>query len=509
MSVASFDRGHGPVSDVCLIVEGCYPHMTGGVSGWLDWLMRSLPEVTFSVVSIVSGAGPRESKYAFADNLVRFRELDLQGPPPTLWPLRKAGAQRDRDELAKLLVSFSRRGSLGEYAAVMRHVAPPGGLTYRDLTQSRFSWHLVCEMYAQLMPHASFLDFFWAWRSLLGGMFAVMTAPLPAARVYHTISTGYAGLMAARAALETGRPACITEHGIYTNERRIEILMADWIVDTVDRGLSLDDPRADLRDLWVRMFESYARTCYEACDAITTLYGDNQSIQVALGADPDKLMVIANGIDLERFRKVARAASSHPPTIALIGRVVPIKDVKTFIAAAAMAAPRIPGLRALVIGPTDEDEAYAEECRTLVGELGLEACVTFTGRVDVSEWLGVIDIVILTSLSEAQPLTLLEAGAAGVACITTNAGSCREILLGRADEEPPLGAGGIVTDLVSPEQIADGIIKLIEDAPLRKAMGERLRRRVERFYPSDLSRDAYRGLYGRLMGRERRPQWQA
>ena len=89
------------------------------------------------------------------------------------------------------------------------------------------------------MPHESFLHFFWAWRALFGGLVATLSFPLPPARVYHTVSTGYAGLLAARAAVETGRPALITEHGIYTNERRIEILQADWIVDTVDKGFAI------------------------------------------------------------------------------------------------------------------------------------------------------------------------------------------------------------------------------------------------------------------------------
>ena len=100
------------------------------------------------------------------------------------------------------------------------------------------------------MPHESFLHFFWAWRALFGGLVATLSFPLPPARVYHTVSTGYAGLLAARATVETGRPAIITEHGIYTNERRIEILQADWIVDTVDKGFAIHDPRRDLRDFW-------------------------------------------------------------------------------------------------------------------------------------------------------------------------------------------------------------------------------------------------------------------
>ena len=116
------------------------------------------------------------------------------------------------------------------------------------------------------------------------------------------------GVLAARAAFETGRPSILTEHGIYTNERRIELLMADWVSDTIDKGHALEDPRVDLRDIWVRAFEGYARTCYEGCSEVITLYEDNQLVQRTLGAaSARQLKVIANGIDLNRFKDIKPA----------------------------------------------------------------------------------------------------------------------------------------------------------------------------------------------------------
>lgn len=502
--VGSFDRVAGGETDICLIVEGCYPHVLGGVSAWVDWLMRNLPELSFTVVSLVSGQESRQSRYDFPDNLVRFRELDLQGPPAPRWSRRFRPSDGDVDVLVDTLVAFTKTGALGElgkFLAWMDSCSRPP--SFQDLTQSEFSWQILCGMYERLMPQASFVDFFWAWRSLIGGLLATAMFPLPRARIYHTICTGYAGLLAARASLQTGRRTLITEHGIYTNERRIEILMADWIVDTVDKGLSLRDRRMDLRDLWITVFESYARACYAACETVTTLYGDNQTLQLALGASPEKLAIIPNGIDLRHFGSVARAGPELPPTMALIGRVVPIKDVKTFIAAAAAARHAVPGLRALVLGPLDEDPAYVAECRQMVEELGLDDTVRFEGRVDVKSWLSSIHVVVLTSLSEAQPLSILEAGAAGVPCVTTNVGSCREILFGRIDENPACGPGGIVTDVVAPEQIAEGVMALLGDERLRREMGDGLQARVRRFYASEQARDSYRRLYGEAVPAER------
>jgi glycosyltransferase involved in cell wall biosynthesis len=359
-------------------------------------------------------------------------------------------------------------------------------------------------MYDVIMPHASFLHFYWAWRALFGGLFATLKAPLPRARVYHTISTGYAGMFAARAALETGRPAIITEHGIYTNERRIEILTADWIVDTVEKGLSVNDDRVDLRDVWIKAFDAYARACYDVCGAITTLYRDNQRLQMSLGAQPEKLKIIANGIELGRFCDLARAGSEIRPTIALIGRVVPIKDVKTFILAAAALRDRVPQLRVLVLGPTDEDPAYFQECSELVREVGLQETLTFMGAVNLVDYLPQIHVVVLTSLSEAQPLVLLEAGAAGIPCVTTDVGSCREILEG-AGEDAVFGSGGLVTNLVAPGQTADAIFGLLQDEERRRALGDRLCERVRRQYRSEQARAEYSSLYRQFRAASLRP----
>ena len=67
----------------------------------------------------------------------------------------------------------------------------------------------------------------------------------------------------------------------------------------------------------------------------------------------------------------------------LIGRVVPIKDVKAYIAAAKMLRESVPDLQAYILGPLDEDPDYTAECKAFVAELGLEDCVEFTGPVNI------------------------------------------------------------------------------------------------------------------------------
>lgn len=492
-----------PDADICLIVEGCYPYVQGGVAAWIDWLIRACPHLTFSIIALWPRPTGQLPRYALPENVIAYADLYLQdfGERPRL-RLPYSGAL---DTVAETLSTFMAKGgalsmhALNRELEALRHTAP-----LPIVFNSPLAWEIVQRMYARDMPQSSFLHYFWAWRALLGGLFAIAEVPLPKARIYHTISTGYAGLLAARAALETGRPTLLTEHGIYTNERRVELLMADWVADNIDKGHHLGDGRVDLRDLWVQAFEAYARTCYETADTIVTLYADNQRAQLSLGASDTRLRVIANGIDLARFADLPVAADDAPPTVALIGRVVPIKDVKTYIAAAGILKQRIPNLRALVLGPLDEDPLYAEECRTLVTALGLDETVIFAGPVDVAAYFPQIHVAVLTSLSESQPLVLLEAGAAGVPFVATNVGSCREIIEGAKDENPHLGHGGTVTGLVAPGEVADAVGTLLVDHVRRRMAGAALKARVEQRYTSAIAARAYHDLYAELLTRANR-----
>lgn len=493
---------HGPASDietdVCIIVEGCYPYISGGVSAWIDWLIKSQPDTRFSVVALWPRPMRIPSRYAPPSNLLRLDHLYLQqfGSRPALRGKVPPGIEHLGECLTRVMTgggSTALTDAIEELSHVRRR---------QDLHQvfnSPAAWQLVQDMYRREMPNGSFLHYFWAWRALLGGMLSVLEFPLPRAKAYHTISTGYAGLLAARARLETGRPALLTEHGIYTNERRIELLMADWVADTIDKGHVLDDPRIDLRDMWIRAFEAYARTCYETVTEVVTLYSDNQRPQMLLGADQRKLKVIANGIELARFVEIQPAPATARPTMALIGRVVPIKDVKTYIEAANLLKGSVPGLRAWVIGPTDEDPDYYKECQALVAEHGLEETVVFTGPVNIVDYLGQIHVMVLTSLSESQPLVVLEAGAAGIPFVSTDVGSCREIIEGHASEVPRFGHGGTITHLAAADEIADACGQLLLDHELRRRAGDALKGRVAAHYTSKKATDAYRALYADVM----------
>ena len=227
----------------------------------------------------------------------------------------------------------------------------------------------------------------------------------------------------------------------------------------------------------------------------------NKKFQLEDGADPARLKIIPNGVDVERYEKV-KVDPDHPPTVALIGRVVSIKDVKTYIRAIAKLKDKIPNLQALVMGPTDEEQEYFEECLELVGSLKLEDTITFTGKVKIDEHLGRIDLVVLTSISEAQPLVILEAGSAGIPFVSTDVGSCREIAFGRSDEAPNLGQGGDICPLSNPTAVADSMHRFLTDEFFYKSCSQTLLRRIKAYYHKDDQKKAYDQIYKQCLENE-------
>jgi glycosyltransferase involved in cell wall biosynthesis len=124
--------------------------------------------------------------------------------------------------------------------------------------------------------------------------------------------------------------------------------------------------------------------------------------------------------------------------------------------------------------------------------------VEFTGKVDARRYYEALDVSVLTSLSEGQPLAVLEAMACGIPVVATDVGSCRELLEGRTPEDRALGPAGLVTRVADPEDTARAILRLARDPELRRAMGEAGRRRVRAYYRLDQVREAYLELYRSL-----------
>jgi glycosyltransferase involved in cell wall biosynthesis len=177
---------------------------------------------------------------------------------------------------------------------------------------------------------------------------------------------------------------------------------------------------------------------------------------------------------------------------------VPIKDVITLIRACHLAREQV-DVEMWIVGPDDEDRAYAERCHGLVRTLGLEDTLRFLGPQRVAEIYPQLDVLLLTSRSEGQPLVILEAYAAGLPVISTDVGGCRELIEGGDDADRALGPSGIVTRVASPADTAAALITLARDPDLRRAMGRAALARVTARYQFREVVASYDALYARAV----------
>lgn len=492
--------------DVMLLLEGTFPFVSGGVSSWVNQIIRGFPDIRFGICFI----GSRKEdygvpKYALPDNVVHLEMhyVHERHEAPEIKNSRgdaKAFAQMD------LLHQQLRAGRVGrdkpDVTALLASLAPlleeGKALDESAFLYSEEAWAYTTRKYREFCTDPSFVDYFWTVRTMHKPVWtlAKVARNLIPARCYHTISTGYAGFLGSLLKLQNGKPLLLSEHGIYTKERKIDLFQSEWIHD--NRDVFEKDPSQIpyFRDLWMRFFEALGRMCYQTSDQIVALYEINRLRQVADGAPADCTRNIPNGIDLPRLSKLRALRSKEiPPVLCLLGRVVPIKDVKNFIRAMRTVVSLYPQAEAWIAGPEDEDPAYAEECRGIAEGLGLGEKVKFLGYQKIDELMPKIGLVVLSSISEALPLVLLEGFAAGVPGVATDVGSCRQLMYGLDDADKALGASGAVVGIADPQALAKAAVELLTDPVKWHAAQAAGIARVERYYTQDMMFASYRQLY--------------
>lgn len=306
---------------------------------------------------------------------------------------------------------------------------------------------------------------------------------IPEAGVYHALTTGWAGRLAGDVAARRARPFALTEHGLIWRE-------APMGSPGCHKG------RLPSHHMLERL-ESLAHQAYGRADAVATVCASNVAQQAAFGAPRQKLRLIENPVD-----PVAASDADEvdgvldAPTIGWIGRVVPLKDLATFLDACALVAAELPRARFAVVGPLDHDPAYSALCRELAEGLGLAESLVFTGETDTAAWYPRLDVLALTSRSEAQPLVLLEAMAAGVPVVASAVGGCPELLRPR-DERGP---AGLLTPTCDPVATAEAILALCERPQLRRAVVGAAEERIRTRHRTQRMLDGYRRLYEELTG---------
>ena len=478
---------------ICLIAEGSYPYVIGGVSSWVQSLITAMPEHEFIIYAI--GADEKHKgnfKYELPANLIEVREIFLNSDMDWTGRQGKGNILTKREKQAIKSLLANDHGNWEEVFSLFkgRHKRFDSAA---ELVTSQDFFDIVKELCLESYPELPFTQLYWSVRSMLLPLLSVLSYPPPEADLYHSISTGYSGIVGSYCNYYYGCPFIITEHGIYTREREEEIIKSDQI-------------KGPLKKLWIKYFHSLSKGAYASANQVITLFNQNREIQLEIGCPQEKTCIIPNGVNLDDYLELPqkKEEANQFVDIGAVVRVVPIKDIKTMIQSFAIVKREIPNARFYIIGPNDEDQGYYEECLQLVNFLNLRD-IQFTGTVNVKEYIGKLDLLVLSSISEGQPLVLLEGMASGKPFVSTDVGSCKELLYGRDDS---FGQAGYVVPVMDAQGMAQKIISLAKNPLLRTRMGESGRWRIDSHYSWEGFIGQYRKIYenrGYLNGRDRVP----
>jgi len=473
---------------VCIIVEGSYPYVAGGVSSWVQMLLDRFSDIEFVIWSIATSRDEMsEMKYVLPDNVKEIRTIYLNDikfkPVHSNIKLNK----HEHEALKSLIMGqdYLNIQWLEILELIKNHKAQ-----LIDILMSHDFFEIAVELYNAEYSRTIFNDNLWNLRSMFFPLLSTLVEDFSEADLYHSASTGYAGLLGSVASYVYKKPFIITEHGIYTLEREEEIIKSDWV-------------KGDFKKNWINFFYRISAIAYHQADQVISLFESNRTLQIEMGCPPEKTRVIPNGVDVESYSThlldsslkgigEANKTLSKKIRVGAVARLVPIKDIKTMILAFATAMQKVDNLELFILGPTEEDVAYHQEVLSLIDDFDLKN-VSILGRVDVKTYLPTFDMMLLTSISEGQPLAVLEGMAAGIPQICTNVGSCKELLFGMSNDE--LGHCGLIVPVMDIEKIASAIEVLALDESLRNQMGKIGYERVKATYQKKDFLATYEALY--------------
>jgi glycosyltransferase involved in cell wall biosynthesis len=193
-------------------------------------------------------------------------------------------------------------------------------------------------------------------------------------------------------------------------------------------------------------------------------------------ANRRKLSCIPNGLELEQFSDKTSCTLETPlgsvgrKVVGTVGSLMTEKSPGVFVRVAARVLAGYPDALFVHVG----DGPLRKATEALSHQLGLGPSCLFLGqRSDVPRLLMKMDVFVLTSNTEGLPNALMEAMAAGLPCVVTDAGGCRELVI---DEET-----GFVVPIDDEERLAERILRLLRDEKLRGRMGVRGREQMAGF----------------------------
>ncbi|QNE79183.1 DUF3492 domain-containing protein [Streptomyces finlayi] len=522
-----------------LLTDGGYPYATGESRLWCDRLVRGLPQHEFDLYALSRSAHQEEQGWVrLPPQISRVRTAPLwtsdddalRGSSPkgllarVLTGAGQSFGRRERRRFTEHLtelaatVCAAEDGRAGSPVAGVRFTEALYGLA--ELARERGGLHTALRSETTMRVLES------ACRARGTGRI-VQTATVPdlltfaaelervlrplsldwydeeglgAVDLCHATSGGAAALPGLLAKRFFGVPLLVTEHGVH--------LRAHYLATPGEPFT------APVRALLAAFHGQLAAEVYRQAAIITPGNTHVRRWQERCGADRATLRTVYPGMAADRFRGVGESADDGgPDTLVWVGRIEPAKDLIALLHAFAEVRRAEPDARLRIFGapvPGAEGDAYLATCRALAAQVfpdeatGAHAMgdnpVSFEeiGGPDVpdlAEAYAAGGVVVLSSVVEGFPISLVEAMFCGRATVSTDVGAVVEVI----------GGTGLVVPPRNPRALADACIALLRDPERRARLGSAARARALELFTVEQNLAAFRGIYLELISRS--PAW--
>jgi glycosyltransferase involved in cell wall biosynthesis len=221
---------------------------------------------------------------------------------------------------------------------------------------------------------------------------------------------------------------------------------------------------------------------------------------VQAGIPSNLISVIHNGIDTDTWSQSQVRVSMRDviglgnafPVIGYVGRIMPEKDLETWLRAAALVSQEYPEARFVLVGE-GKDNSYLTQLKELAAELGIAERTYFPGyRSDLLPVYASFDLFLLSSRREGLPNSILEAMAMGLPVVTTDVAGAKELVLD--------GQTGYVLPQGDVYGVANALMTLVKNESLRQQMSRAGRQRVEREFSFATRLRRIESLYEEILG---------
>ncbi|MED7825070.1 DUF3492 domain-containing protein [Streptomyces chiangmaiensis] len=310
---------------------------------------------------------------------------------------------------------------------------------------------------------------------------------LGAVDLCHATTGGAAALTGLLAGHFTGVPLLVTEYGVQ--------LRAHY--------LGAQEGASPVRALLASFHRRLAAEVYRRAACITPGNTHARRWQERCGADRARLRTVYPGMEASRFTEVGESADgADPHTLVWVGRIEPAKDLISLLHAFGEIHREEPKARLRIVGAAADTDgtAYLGHCRALAAQLfpdeaeGVHAIgdnpVSFEEIggpevPDLAEAYAAGAVVVLSSVVEGFPISLVEAMFCGRATVSTDVGAVVEVI----------GGTGLVVPPRNPRALAEACLALLRAPERRERLGAAARARALELFTVEQNVAAFHGIY--------------